>query len=93
MKSTLAISNMNAYEINKRLDSLYQELEAAYSNDEQTVCMMLNTDNKKEAIQLITDEIDSLEKELEEIEALEACGDDGMDYNALCYSLGISRYA
>lgn len=93
MKSTLAISNMNAYEINKRLDSFYQELEAAHNNDEQTVCLMFNTDTKKEAVQLITDEIDSLEKELEEIEALEACGDDGMDYDTLCYSLGISRYA
>lgn len=84
---------MNAYTINQQLDKLYKELEAAHNNDEQTVCLMFNTDNKKEAIQLITDEIDSLEKELEEIEALEACGDDGMDYNALCYSLGISRYA
>ena len=54
---------------------------------------MFNTDTKKAAVQLITDEIDSLEKELEELEALEACGDDGMDYDALCLSLGISRYA
>ena len=84
---------MEVYAINQQLDSLYQDLEAAYSNDEQTVCLMFNTDTKKEAVQLITDEIDSLEKELEELEALEACGDDGMDYNALCYSLGISRYA
>lgn len=81
---------MNAYTINQQLDSLYKDLEAAHNNDEKAVCEMFNTDSKKEAIQLITDEIDSLEDELK---GFETCEDDGMDYDALCYSQGISRYA
>ena len=52
---------MNAYTINQQLDSLYKDLEAAHNNDEEAVCLMFNADSKKEAIQLITDEIDSLE--------------------------------
>lgn len=55
---------MNAYTINQQLDSLYKDLEAAHNNDERTVCLMFNADSKKEAIQLITDEIDSLEDAL-----------------------------
>jgi hypothetical protein len=81
---------MNACTINQQLDSLYKDLEAAHNNDEKTVCLMFNADSKKEVIQLITDEIDSLEDELK---SLEACEDDGMDYDTLCYSQGISRYA
>ena len=50
---------MNAYTINQQLDSLYKDLEAAHNNDEEAVCLMFNADSKKEAIQLITDEIDS----------------------------------
>lgn len=53
--------DMNAYTINQQLDSLYKDLEAAHNNDEEAVCLMFNADSKKEAIQLITDEIDSLE--------------------------------
>ena len=55
---------MNAYTINQQLDGLYKDLEAAHNNDERTVCLMFNADSKKEVIQLITDEIDSLEKVL-----------------------------
>lgn len=72
---------MNAYTINQQLDRLYKDLEAAYNNDERTVCLMFNADSKKEAIQLITDEIDSLEDALK---GFETCEDDGMDYDALC---------
>ena len=71
---------MNAYTINQQLDSLYKDLEAAHNN----------ADSKKEAIQLITDEIDSLEDALK---GFETCEDDGMDYDALCRVQGISRYA
>ena len=78
---------MNAYTINQQLDSLYKDLEAAHNNDEEAVCLMFNADSKKEAIQLITDEIDSLE------DALKGFEDDGMDYDALCRVQGISRYA
>lgn len=38
---------MNAYTINQQLDSLYKDLEAAYNNDERTVCLMFNADSKK----------------------------------------------
>lgn len=81
---------MNAYTINQQLDSLYKDLEAAHNNDEETVCEMFNADSKKEAIQLITDEIDCLEAELK---GFETCEDDGMDYDALCAVQGLSRYA
>ena len=50
---------------------------------------MFNADSKKEVIQLITDEIDSLEDALK---GFETCEDDGMDYDALCRVQGISRY-
>ena len=56
--------DMNAYTINQQLDGLYKDLEAAHNNDERTVCLMFNADSKKEVIQLITDEIDSLEDAL-----------------------------
>ena len=59
---------MNAYTINQQLDSLYKDLEAAHNNDERTVCLMFNADSKKEVIQLITDEIDSLEDALKGFE-------------------------
>ena len=81
---------MNAYTINQQLDSLYKDLEAAHNNDEEAVRLMFNADSKKEAIQLITDEIDSLEDALK---GFETCEDDGMDYDALCRVQGISRYA
>lgn len=81
---------MNAYTINQQLDSLYKDLEAAHNNDEEAVCLMFNADSKKEAIQLITDEIDSLEDALK---GFETCEDDGMDYDDLCRVQGISRYA
>ena len=81
---------MNAYTINQQLDSLYKDLEAAHNNDEEAVCLMFNADSKKEAIQLITDEIDSLEDALK---GFETCEDDDMDYDALCRVQGISRYA
>ncbi len=61
---------MNAYTINQQLDSLYKDLEAAHNNDERTVCLMFNADSKKEVIQLITDEIDSLEDALKGFETM-----------------------
>lgn len=78
---------MNAYTINQQLDSLYKDLEAAHNNDERTVCLMFNADSKKEVIQLITDEIDSLEDALK---GFETCEDDGMDYINLQLSQGMA---
>ena len=81
---------MNAYTNNQQFYILYKDLEASHNNDEEAVCQMFNADRKKEAIQLITDEIDSLEDALK---GFETCEDDGMDYDALCRVQGISRYA
>lgn len=82
---------MDAYTINRQLDSLYKDLEAACNNDEETVCTLFGADSRQEIIRLITEEIDGLEKELKELG--DACDDDGMDYDALCRVQGLSRYA
>ena len=83
---------MTRYEIERELDSLYKDLEIAQNSDEQTVCRVFNTDSKREAIQVITDEIDNYESALEEFDQ-PANDDDGMDYDALCSVQGLARYA
>lgn len=83
---------MTRYEIERELDSLYKDLEIAHNPDEQTVCRVFNTDSKREAIQVITDEIDNYESALEEFDQ-PANDDDGMDYDALCSVQGLARYA
>lgn len=81
---------MDRYEIEKELDSLYQDLQIAHNADEQTVCLTFNADSKQEAIRLITDEIDRYEEMLQELDLPD---DDGMDYDALCRVMGLARYA
>lgn len=81
---------MTRYEIERELDSLYKDLEIAHNSDEQTVCRVFNADSKREAIQVITDEIDNYESALEEYNLPD---DDGMDYDALCRVQGLARYA
>lgn len=81
---------MTRYEIERELDSLYKDLEIAHNSDEQTVCRVFNADSKREAIQVITDEIDNYESALEEYSLPD---DDGMDYDALCRLQGLARYA
>ena len=81
---------MTRYEIERELDSLYKDLEIAHNSDEQTVCRVFNADSKREAIQVITDEIDNYESALEEYSLPD---DDGMDYDALCRVQGLARYA
>lgn len=81
---------MTRYEIERELDSLYKDLEIARNSDEQTVCRVFNADSKREAIQVITDEIDNYESALEEYNLPD---DDGMDYDALCRVQGLARYA
>lgn len=49
---------MTRYEIEQELDELYKDLNTAYNSDEETACLLFNTDTKAEAIQVITDEID-----------------------------------
>lgn len=82
---------MDRYDIEKQLDSLYQDLQIAYNADEQTVCLTFNVDTRREAVQLITDDIDYYEDMLAELSPDEE--DDGMDYDALCRVQGLSRYA
>lgn len=81
---------MTRYEIERELDCLYKDLEIAHNSDEQTVCRVFNADSKREAIQVITDEIDNYESALEEYNLPD---DDGMDYDALCRVQGLARYA
>lgn len=83
---------MNRYEIDKQLTSLYKELDQVAAANELTACILCNTNTKQEAIEAIQQEIDYYEGQLKEIEESEQCDDDGMDYDALCYSQGISRY-
>lgn len=72
------------------LDGLYAELQVAQDRDEDIVCRIFSADSKPEAIRLITGEIELLE---EELKGFSPCGDDGMDYDALCRSQGLSRFA
>lgn len=81
---------MDAYTISRQLDSLYRDLEAAHNGSEQAVCLKFNADSRQEIIELLTEEINELE---EELKGFDPCDDDGMDYDALCRSQGISRYA
>ncbi|MGI6814552.1 hypothetical protein ACFX5L_09320 [Bacteroides sp. KG123] len=76
------------YEIERELNSLYAELEAAEANDAKTVRLMYNVDEKAEAIALIKDDIKALEDQLSEY----GCSDDGMDYAVLQLSQGLAVY-
>jgi hypothetical protein len=88
---TIKSQYMDRYEIEKQLDSLYQDLQIAHNAEEQTVCLTFNVDTRREAVQLITDDIDYYEDMLSCLTEEEQ--DDGMDYDALCSVQGLSRYA
>lgn len=60
-------SAMARYEIEQELDRLYRDLDLAYNSDEETACLLFNVDEKREAIQAITDEIDCYEGWLKEM--------------------------
>ena len=62
---------MNRYEIDKKLSSLYKELEQVEMANELTACILCNTDTKQEAIETIQQEIDYYEGQLTEIEEYE----------------------
>lgn len=68
-----------------KLESLYEELKEVQSMTNNEVMKRYNTDSKEEIIQLIKEDI-IIEK------SKESDNDSGMDYDALCYSQGISRY-
>lgn len=73
------------------LNDLYKLLEQVNMANELTACILCNTDTKQEAIEGIQQEISFYECQLKEVDKCE-CDDNGMDYDALCYSQGISRY-
>ena len=81
---------MTRHEIEEELDGLYKDLNFAYNADEETLCRAFNADSKQEYIKVLTEEVDKYEALLEEYNLPE---DDGMDYDALCFVQGISRYA
>lgn len=54
--------------ISSELDKLYYELDTVQSMSEESVKLTFNADSKGEYIELINEEIDSLENELEEAE-------------------------
>lgn len=83
---------MNTIEIENRLVELNRELERVNEANELTACILCNTDTNQEAIEAIQQDIEYCENQLKEIYESEQCEDDGMDYDALCYSQGISRY-
>ena len=84
---------MTRYEIEQELDELYKDLNTAYNSDEETACLLFNTDTKAEAIQAITDEIDChkdwLKEMDEEDEPYDIWDDHGLaneaDYNRWRY--------
>lgn len=54
--------------ISSELDKLYSELDTVQSMSEESIKLTFNADSKGEYIELINEEIDSLENELEEAE-------------------------
>ena len=68
-----------------KLECLEEELKEVQSMTNEEVMNRYNADSKEEIIQLIKEDI-IIEKDKESDE------DQGMDYDALCYSQGLSRY-
>lgn len=83
---------MSMVDVESILTELYKKLDQVEMANELTACILCSTDTKQEAIETMQQEIDYYEGLLKEIEETEQCDDDGMDYDALCYSQGISRY-
>lgn len=77
---------MNRYDIERKLDFLYFELDEAMDSDEQTVCLMHSVDDKIDAIALIEDETRYCKAMLDE---LDEAADDNMDYIGLQISQGL----
>ncbi len=80
---------MTRYELEQGLNALYRDLENVNNMDEETACKVYNVDYKAEIIEVIEEEIKTYEAILQP----EETNDDGMDYDALCEVLGLSRYA
>lgn len=69
-----------------KLEELYKELEIVKNMTDLEVMKNYNSDSKQEIIQSIKEDI-IIEKSSEYNN-----DDDGMDYDSLCYSQGLSRY-
>lgn len=83
---------METYLIKSELDNLYIERDAINRMSNSQVVEQYNCDYKKEMLNLIQEEIDSLEKKLND-ERFDYT-DEELEYERtqLCYSQGISRY-
>ena len=68
-----------------KLECLQAELKEVQEMTDLEVMQNYNSDSKEEIIQLIKEDI-IIE------ESAELNNDSGMDYDALCYSQGLSRY-
>lgn len=79
---------MTQHELQQGLDALYRDLARAEAWDEETACRVFNTDSRAEIIEVIREEIALYEQLLDRPDE-----DTGMDYDALCSVLGLSRYA
>lgn len=79
---------MSQLEIERHLDALYNDFDNVMNMDEETACKRYNVDSKSEILEVIQDEIDVCKSRLQPEE-----DDGGMDYDALCKVLGLSRYA
>ena len=73
------------------LDRLYVELSLVKGLDEETVKRAYNADSKAEVVLLVEEEIAVHEAALREREGLAVCP--GIDYDALCSSQGLARFA
>lgn len=73
------------------LDRLYVELSIVKGSDEESVKRAYNADSKAEVVLLIEDEIAAHEEALREREGFAVCP--GIDYDALCSSQGLARFA
>ena len=81
---------MTRYELEQGLNALYRDLDNVQNMDEATACRVFNVDCKADIIEVIKEEIETYETILLGSDSGE---DSGMDYDALCEVLGLSRYA
>ena len=73
------------------LDRIYVELSIVKGLDEESVKRAYNADSKAEVVLLIEEEIAAHEEALREREGFTGCP--GIDYDALCSSQGLARFA
>lgn len=62
---------MTRYEIIQKIEELRTDLRTIAVMDEATVCKVFNVDNKEEAIQATTEELECYKSQLQELNAYE----------------------